>query len=584
MPKVVFFDLFSAPLPYLALKDSLEKNGIEFEIISLAKEVNRGIPMSSSKYTAVSVRRSVYEIERKIERIRPQLSGTTMFGITFYDYELAHRLLVPVSRLIKEKFPEIPLVGGGPAFNSNPRGYYVDGRLDYAFRGEAEKGLPALVRALAAGNREMLGSVPGLIWRRGNELVVPSRPFILPLEEVKKSRFIYTRSKNGRVMTYMERGCPYACLFCSVMRRGKPVPLEDDEIIAGLLHLARDHEIKGVQFTDDNLFYDKERACRLFARIINQGLHKRFKFTSMATVNSFLTEGKDGKMHVDVGFMEFIKKANVTAIRLGTEMLDDNILRELKRAPYTAVQAIKVNDALRSAGIEVGNFMLAGGIETRAVDFLRSYYNATAKNVRHRGFYYPLTMIRGYRDSPLYRKAAREGALLSEWGDAISGPQAVGTEPHYIAPKQAELRTFFARHLAGGKDQFSTQDLEDVAAFAKTVAGHDPGIPPLERKMRKLIGIRKARENDLRARELYLFGRLTHAILDSKGIEFNNANVNRLISDPDFLMKTIPLLNEYAKKHQQLSRNIEKLKGRARLQAIKKLRDTTSFGMHFQRL
>lgn len=577
MPRVVLIDVLSAPIAYEVLKNALVKEGIDCKIISFEKEMNQGISYSrdNRSYREGSVPEAVELIRKRLRRLKPSLSGTTVFGMTFYDYELAHKLLVPVARAIKQEFPNIPLVGGGPAFNTNPKGFFKEANLDYAFRGEAEKVFPQMVKAIATNDLSSLELMPGLIRPTRNGLIIPSRPILLTSEEVAKTGIIFNRDSKRTVITYTERGCPYSCVFCSVMRRGRPVPIQDEEIIAGLKHLARSPKIKNVRFVDDNLFYDKQRVYRLFQKIIDAGLAKRFRFGSMATITAFLTKEKT----VDRPFMRFLRKAHFTMISIGTEALNDNMLKELKHAPYTSVEAIKVNDALRRMGFTTASFMLAGGIETRAKDFIESYYRAMKKDFRGTGRYKQLAILRGHREDPYYKRAMREGAVIDSQGNQVPHNESISVDPRHIVPKDADLKPLFSEHLRNQSFSMGTWSMKDVLPIAKKLAEQDPNSQKTYRKLLKLSGEMTANENGFHNRTLFFATALAFYQLDKRKLPHTAKNVEALVADAKMRKSIVQKAESYARQYNELAQKASKLKGIERLRAIQHLRKKTGLGL-----
>ena len=185
---------------------------------------------------------------------------------------------------------------------------------------EAEKTLPQLIKAIKEGRTGEIPKIAGAVYRKGVRIRERKRAAFLTEEEIKRLPFVWVdyafkhRTNGGTTVgAYTERGCPNACVFCTVPRKGRTVRLSDETIISGIIKLAADKRITSIGFEDDQLFSDKKRAERILNKIIELGLNKRFRFTSLATVDSLMEKGK-----VDYQFIQLAKRAGFGAITLGT--------------------------------------------------------------------------------------------------------------------------------------------------------------------------------------------------------------------------------------------------------------------------
>jgi len=96
---------------------------------------------------------------------KPDVIGFTVFSC---DLENVRKSI----SLIKETFPDMLTVVGGPHPSCDPEGTfgYLD-KLDFAFAGEAEIGFPVFLDALEAKRENILfPQIPGLVYRHNGRI------------------------------------------------------------------------------------------------------------------------------------------------------------------------------------------------------------------------------------------------------------------------------------------------------------------------------------------------------------------------------------------------------------------------------
>ena len=154
-------------------------------------------------------------------------ADTEIIGIScmFSNDWLYSKLVV---QAIHERFPDVPIIGGGEHFTADPA-YSFKSRpcLHSIVLGEGEETIVELVEAIVEG--KPLGNVKGLAYVEDGRLIrTPTRTRITAIDNIAPpawddgilDRYLdsgYSMSGTpGRVMPLVAtRGCPFECTFCS---------------------------------------------------------------------------------------------------------------------------------------------------------------------------------------------------------------------------------------------------------------------------------------------------------------------------------------------------------------------------------
>ena len=574
MAEILLLDLaYRQSLGLRALQHELRKQGISCEIIDLTGEVRKGTKVFGTTIESLGPQKSISVIKEKLLQLRPQIEKAKFLGISFVAQSDDAAIRVPVASFLKETFPHKILIGGGPGITSDAQKFFKHAKLDYAIKGEGEKALPKLINAVKKRDLQKIEAIEGIVLSRKGKIIEAQRPALLTKQEVSRLPFITAQGDmKGEVITYTERGCPNACIFCSAPRKGIPAQLSEKTIIKGIIKLSKNPQVTSIHFIDDQLFSDKERAKRIIQKIISLKLNKRFAFRAMATVDSLLKNGQ-----VDTEFINLIKRARFDCVWMGTESLNNNILREVKSGRYTAQQAIKVADALTAAKIKTGNFMLAGGMETRAKDFLKSYYSAMSRTLRRKSYYTQLGMIEARGKSPLLAKAAKEGHVYTAEGKVNPAKTSLLTS-QVIMPKDPVLREYFLTHLKNRGTAVALQHISGVIDLSKKVEGEKAGQRgSMTRKLQKLQGRMCEIGAANKRAEKHFLDEIAFAECKRRYGKITQKTVDKLAKDKEFIKRALEKSKNMARQYQKEAKRIQQQKGIQRLHTMKRIR--TRFGI-----
>jgi anaerobic magnesium-protoporphyrin IX monomethyl ester cyclase len=284
---------------------------------------------------------------------------------------------IAVSKAIRAKRPEIPIIWGGAFPTVCPEATLNAPYVDYAVRGQGEETLTELLDALAAHRSEALPSIAGLTWRRDGQAVhnndrrfsAASLEHMLPYESLENPAQYLTRTYLGdRTVGYQAAlGCRFRCTFCGVaaMYRGKmalpPVArLEQD------LAFLRDRlGMNAIQFYDHN-FFDREVDMVPLLEIL-----AKFELPWWCFARS------DALVNLSEQSWKLVKKSRLRMAYIGAESPSDWLLHDIRKGTRSD-QTLAAVETCRAHGvIPELSFMLAPpqdpeGETERTFEFIRT--------------------------------------------------------------------------------------------------------------------------------------------------------------------------------------------------------------------
>ena len=569
MPEIIFLTTSKAPPMGIGqLRKSLTAQGIQSGLISFDEKFNKLTRKGQENWTREG-KNFVQEVEKELKKMDLEKKGVKFFGMTMFD-SLDQKVELDLVRMIKRIYPKITLIGGGPAFTSNPRGFFAQGKFDYAIRGEAENALPKLIRAIK--QKRNIEDVEGLVYRKSGKII--TKPITLLSSEQIQKETMPIGGHSKAAMTYTERGCPRACIFCTVPRKGKPVQLELNEIMRGLKQLARNPEIKWVSFMDDQLLHDRKRAIKLFRLINESGLNKRFNFAASVSVDSLLKNGA-----VDRELINWLTRARVRQVFVGTEAFNTPMLRELKGGRYTKEQAIELNHALMGKKISVENYALAAGIDTRARDFIEAYYNLQTIGQRRFNLSNQIGLVQAIKGTSIHETAVRENALFNQRGKRTQPVRDRQTGVRFVAPKEPLLAELFSKQLKSGYSTLTLADLDKVIQLARTAGKTDLLAAKYVKKLLKLKGKLISEINSTHTITSHFYTDRVERELAKRGLKFSEENAKKLLKNQNMDSNMIRQADKMTIAYKKQKSRIEQKRGLERLRAIQRMRHRLGQGM-----
>lgn len=317
----------------------------------------------------------------------------------------------------KQMNPDIYTIAGGPHPTLEPiETMELLTDIDFAFQGEAEKGLPGLIRELAerngAINKEALARINGLLWRVDKHRVICNpRTLIENLDEleypawdlIKPQQYplapIGVFSKKKKIAPIVaSRGCPHLCTFCAAcnMSGGKTRFRSAGNIIGEIKLLKKGFGIEEIHIIDDN-FTESKTLVKDFCR----GLLKEKLNICWSCPNGVRLDTLDEEL---LGLME---EAGCYSLGLGIEFGSQRILDSVKKNLRLELAGEKVNLIKKTTKIRTTGFFILGHPEEEAQDVEKTINLACGLNIDRANFFNFIP----FPGNEIYRDLKKNGQL-----------------------------------------------------------------------------------------------------------------------------------------------------------------------------
>ncbi len=208
IPSSPVFEMY--PLGFLTITNHLEARGFKVRIINLALRM-----MNDRKF----------DVPDFLAKLNTQAFGIDLHWLPHAQGSLA------VAKLLKEIFPQLPVIFGGLTASYYHRELIVYPQVDYVLRGDSiEPPLEQLLDCLRAGRSPE--NVPNLTWQKGQELRVNALSFVpqsLDYVDLQPARMIKMVLRHRDLQSVLPfngwwqnpitaifnvKGCAHQCITC----------------------------------------------------------------------------------------------------------------------------------------------------------------------------------------------------------------------------------------------------------------------------------------------------------------------------------------------------------------------------------
>ncbi|MEJ1963619.1 MAG: cobalamin-dependent protein [Gammaproteobacteria bacterium] len=315
IPSSTVFEMY--PLGFLTIASYLQDRGMEVRIVNLALRM-----MNSSRF----------DVPRFLARQKPRAVGIDLHWLPH-----AHGAL-EVARIVKEIFPDVPVIMGGLSSSYFHRELIGYPQVDFVLRGDStEPPLHQLLMALQKG--APVDEIPNLTWKDGTGAVrvnplsflptsldyVDLRPDLM-VQMVMRYRDLQSALpfngwwKNPITTVFTVKGCAFECVTCgssatacvSLTKRQRPVYRGPESLVANMQAISR--LTHGPIFlVGDLLMAGREHAAEVLERLRKADLPNEIVFEFFALPPaSFL---RDIDRCVTHWSMEFSPESHEQAVR-----------------------------------------------------------------------------------------------------------------------------------------------------------------------------------------------------------------------------------------------------------------------------
>jgi len=390
---------FVPPLGLLYIASSLEDDGHSVKIIDYFCEKD--------------AEKTMYEF----------LKSADVVGLSIYTN--SQFKAADIARLIKNKYPDIPIIIGGPHCIFFPDRALDDiPEADFCIEGEGEQTIKCLISAIE--KNKSFSDITGLYYREKQKIKKGKPPEVISnIDNISfpsrhlVEKYIYGVVNNSYFFkpkfTSMvtSRGCPFKCRFCTrhvstmknYRKRSVENVLEEFQII--------NEKYNSVMISDDNFLCDKKWAFKILDGIIKNGIDLEL-YIQGARVDT-----------ADRELYEKMRKAGVKHVYYGIESGCQDVLDYYNKNINLDQINYAVNLAHKMNFFILGTFILGSIIETK--EHIDRTINFACSLPLDLVVFQPLLYERG---SDLWNDAVKD-KLISE-----------GDKYYYVANKKLGLSQF----------------------------------------------------------------------------------------------------------------------------------------------
>lgn len=424
----------SIPLPLLCIASIPHSQGYEVKIVSWEPNLDLEKTVLKESQDALCVGMSV------------------MTG-----YQITDGLRA--ARLVKQKYPKIPIVWGGWHPSLLPKQTLKNPFVDIVVKGQGERTFAEIIEALSQGRG--LSGIKGLAYREDGKIFenedrlpedinnFPPMPYEL-LDDIEK--YIWNHKHVGsRTIHYVTSyGCPHRCAFCcnSSVTKRRWSGLTAERVLEDIERLAKNYGVNGLALVDSNFFVDEERVRKICQGVVDRGLKVRW-----ADIDGRTKQLAD----FDDGLWELMERAGFRVFLVGSESGSQESLDFINK-DVLVKDTIRLAKKCRKHNIKVvfsnlaglpWNHGLSNGERKRKID---EEIKATIKMIdklyaidnRHRLLFFAYLP---YPGTPFYERALELGfkppLTLEGWGNF----HLYTRHTPWITKKQERLITMLSSYI-----------------------------------------------------------------------------------------------------------------------------------------
>lgn len=278
--------------------------------------------------------------------------------------------------LVKSLDPKITRIIGGAHISGDSEHAMDQLDADYAFRGEAELGLPKLLKKISGKEETEYADIHHLIWRENGKVHINE---LSPIKDVTSLGLAswdlidpneYPNAPIGAFVKSFplatiscSRGCPHQCTYCAnklIMGRGMRAR-SAESIIEELDLLYNKYGVREYQIIDDTFTSRRSLAKAVCEEIINRGWKIGITFPNGVRVES-----------LDEELLKLLERAGCYSIGMAIESGSQRVVDHMKRNQKLEMVREKVDLVARTTKIRMTGFFILGYPTEEREDILKT--------------------------------------------------------------------------------------------------------------------------------------------------------------------------------------------------------------------
>lgn len=304
-----------------------------------------------------------------IKRFHPKL-------ICFTTVYSEYNFIADIAKYIKNRYPDIYLLIGGPHVSLNPEKVLLDD-FDALCIGEGEHPTLELVSQLEKGISP--SGIPNLWIKHGSEIKKKNqtRPFLqdlnsLPFPDREMWQEWIEEGPESKCSVLLGRGCPFQCTYCcnhslKKLASGAYVRYRSPDNIVEEINeiIIRFPTIKEIYLEVETIGINKEWAIELCSKLehLNTTLSHPLSFGA----NLRVVPNAD----LERLFAAF-QKSNFRFIQIGLESGSERIRREILKRDYSNQDIINTARIAKKYGLKISLFNMVGIPTETIADFKKT--------------------------------------------------------------------------------------------------------------------------------------------------------------------------------------------------------------------
>ena len=300
---------------------------------------------------------NVFLSDTSLKRVSALIKEKDIRIVGFSCANTEYEDYVQISRKIKERFPSVLIIWGGPTPTFRPE-IIAEDSIDIICRGEGEAALLELVDRLE--HKQVIHDIANLWIKDGARIYKNDvRPLLADLDSLPLpdrsliNAFPQFRYSPLRFMM-ASRGCPYNCSYCfnhsfhELYRgKGKIIRIRSvDNVIAELEELKKDYNAKFFYFQDD-IFPSDDNWLISFSEKYSRIVKVPF---TVVTSARFITDK----------FVRYLTHAGCISLHIAIECGNEKIRTEILNKPITNQQIIDAIKIVKQHKLGVASYNMVG--------------------------------------------------------------------------------------------------------------------------------------------------------------------------------------------------------------------------------